>query len=707
MVSGGESLPSAECSEVSAEVSLQVFFCSQVSVLALSTVVNMAHSYTPGLTVTEHTTVRRRRMLSLPGSVLVATGEIVRANQAVARAELPGKVYPLNLANQLGVAPDEIHEYLVKKAGDPVRKDEILAENKPLIKWLKTEVLSPVTGVVESVSTVTGQVLLREPPRVLELLGYVDGRIVEVIPQQGVVVETDCSLVQGIFGIGGETRGEIVIAVTSPDEALTPRHLTVDMKGKVVVGGSFVSSDALVRAKEVGVAGLVIGGIHDKDLRALLGYDLGVAITGTEQVGFTLILTEGFGSIPMAGKTFALLSAHAGQPASISGATQIRAGVIRPEIIIPKQADAAGAQVAATVPQREGIRIGDQVRIIRDPLFGKIGEVASLPSDLQKIPTESEVRVMEVRFADGSKAVIPRTNIELIEGVVSVKRERLNVKRDSAGLVCVGILLLAATLCLSFSPAFAQTTLAPPQGLRVFDTPSDGGGSLTVLWSPASYDSAAAKYQVLLSEGTTVPDLAAMKVVAEFPANQRYVRESKWPWWTRPTTGEQHQFTLRNGKGVELKNGNAYSITVAAVLNDDRVIATPVQATPQPNWLNWNQMNNLILALLFGGIVFYAIGTARKREIFLRRIPGLDAVDEAIGRATELGKPILYMTGAHDMSDPSTIAAAVILGRVAKRAAAYETDLLVPHREPITMAVCQEITKQAYLEAGKPDLYQG
>jgi hypothetical protein len=355
-------------------------------------------------------------MLSLPGSVLVTTGEIVRADQAVARAELPGKVYPLNLANQLGVAPDEIHEYLLKKAGDPVQKDEILAENKPLVKWFKTEILSPITGVVESVSPITGQVLLREPPRVLELLGYVDGRIVEVIPQQGVVVETDCSLVQGIFGIGGETWGEIVIAVTSPDEVLTPRHLTADMKGKVVVGGSFISSDALDRAKEVGVAGLVIGGIHDKDLRALLGYDLGVAITGTEQVGFTLILTEGFGAIPMAGKTFTLLSAHAGQPASISGATQIRAGVIRPEIIIPKHADAAGDHRAATVPQREGIRIGDQVRIIRDPLFGKIGEVASLPSDLQKIPTESDVRVMEVRFGDGSKAVIPRTNIELIEG---------------------------------------------------------------------------------------------------------------------------------------------------------------------------------------------------------------------------------------------------------------------------------------------------
>ncbi|MDP1767679.1 MAG: hypothetical protein Q8L74_02610 [Nitrospirota bacterium] len=375
----------------------------------------MAHSYTPGLTVTEQATIRRRRLLSLPGTVLVTAGETVRANQPVARAELPGKVYPLNLANQLGVAPDEINEYLIKKAGDPVNKDEILAENKPLIKWFKTEVLSPITGVVESLSTVTGQVLLREPPRVLELLGYVDGLIVEVIPQQGVVVETDCSLVQGIFGIGGETRGEIVMAVTSPDDVLTPRHLTPAMKGKVVVGGSFISSEALTRAKEVGVAGLVIGGIHDKDLRALLGYDLGVAITGTEQVGFTLILTEGFGTIPMADKTFNLLSAHAGQEASISGATQIRAGVIRPEIIIPKSGS-AGRRGAVTMPEREGIRIGDQVRIIRDPLFGKIGEVASLPPDLQKIPTESEVRVMEVRFADGSRVMIPRTNIELIEG---------------------------------------------------------------------------------------------------------------------------------------------------------------------------------------------------------------------------------------------------------------------------------------------------
>jgi hypothetical protein len=187
------------------------------------------------------------------------------------------------------------------------------------------------------------------------------------------------------------------------------------MRGKVVVGGSFLSSETMAKAKELGIAGLVVGGIHDRDLRALLGYDLGVAITGTEQVGFTLILTEGFGAIPMAAKTFRLLSARAGKKASISGATQIRAGVIRPEIIIPQAPSAAPTTVAQA--QGEGIRLGDPVRIIRDPLFGRIGEVSALPHDLQKIPTESEVRVLEVTFADGSRAVIPRTNIEVIEGV--------------------------------------------------------------------------------------------------------------------------------------------------------------------------------------------------------------------------------------------------------------------------------------------------
>lgn len=223
---------------------------------------------------------------------------------------------------------------------------------------------------------------------------------------------------------------------------------------------------------------------------------------------------------------------------------------------------------------------------------------------------------------------------------------------------------------------------------------------MTVLWSKADYDAPDVRYQILIGEG------AEKKMVAEFPASSHYVRDVKWPWWTRIDRPDAHQFNLRSGRGLELKNGTSYPVTVAVVKGTERVEVPAVQAIPEPNWVNWNQMNNLLLVLLFGAVVLGSIRTAKRRDIFLRRIPGLDAVDEAIGRATELGKPILYLTGAGDMSEPSTIAAAVILGRVAKRVAAYETDLLVPHRDPIVMAVCQEITKQSYLEAGKPDVFK-
>ena len=89
----------------------------------------------------------------------------------------------------------------------------------------------------------------------------------------------------------------------------------------------------------------------------------------------------------------------------------------------------------------------------------------------------------------------------------------------------------------------------------------------------------------------------------------------RWPWWTRTTTGDQHQFPLKKGKGVELKSGNAYAVAVAAVLTTSGS-SPPVQATPQPNWLNWNQLNNLIMALLFGGLVFYAISTRSETRNF-------------------------------------------------------------------------------------------
>lgn len=347
------------------------------------------------------------------------------ADTTVARTELPGKVQAVNIANLLGINPSEVREFILKEEGDAVLAGETMAENRPFIKWFKTRVASPVTGTVETVSQVTGQVLLREPPRPLELKAFIDGRVVETIEGEGAVVEAEAAFLQGIFGLGGETNGVLDVVVESAEQPLTSDRLNETHRGKVVVGGSFAGRQTFARARELGVRGIVVGGSDDQDLRDLLGYDLGVAITGTEQIGFTLVLTEGFGAIAMAGRTFGLLNAMEGRKASISGATQIRAGVIRPEIIVPyaelslpsgsSTLPAAGRGETEAGPSASAMREGDLVRAIRAPHFGRIGTVTGLPSDLVQIPTESNARVLEVQFSDGERAIIPRANVEIIE----------------------------------------------------------------------------------------------------------------------------------------------------------------------------------------------------------------------------------------------------------------------------------------------------
>jgi hypothetical protein len=159
------------------------------------------------------------------------------------------------------------------------------------------------------------------------------------------------------------------------------------------------------------VAGLVVGAIVDQDLVDFLGYDIGVAITGHEKIHLTLVLTEGFGSIPMAQRTFDLLRSLEGHAASMNGATQIRAGVIRPEIIVPRPADTA----LTGKPDNHDLRIGTPVRLIREPYFGLLASVAALPTELVRIPTGADVRVLEATLASGERVIVPRANVEIIQ----------------------------------------------------------------------------------------------------------------------------------------------------------------------------------------------------------------------------------------------------------------------------------------------------
>jgi len=377
----------------------------------------MAHAYTPGLKVTEGMTIEKERRLPLEGEVLVEVGATVKAEDVVAKADLPGNVQLLNVANLLSVPPEEVAEHILKPVGETVSEDEIIATTKGLFGLFKSQALSPINGTIESVSDVTGQVILREPPIPVEVKAYTDGTVTEVLPDEGVTVETYGTYIQGIFGIGGETIGNLTLVAESSSDALTAEQIQSEHRDTILVGGSVVTTDAIQKAVENGVKGIIAGGIDDADLRELLGYELGVAITGSEEIGITLVITEGFGSIAMAEQTFTLLKAREGRQTSINGATQIRAGVVRPEILIPFTPDAEGATSDTVDGATEGVLdVGSLVRIIREPYFGRLGRVTELPVELQNLETEAQVRVLRVKLENGEQTTLPRANVEAIEG---------------------------------------------------------------------------------------------------------------------------------------------------------------------------------------------------------------------------------------------------------------------------------------------------
>jgi len=375
----------------------------------------MANAYTPGLRVSARIRHRARRLLPIAGDVLVKAGDRVDARQPVAQTFLPGDVTPLNLAKLLSIPPADVPDCMLKKPGDRVAPGEVVARTKGIFGKFRKDYTSNVAGTIETISAVTGQVIVRGEPLPLQVLAFLAGRVIEIVPNEGCAIEADVTFVQGIFGVGGETFGPIRLACKSHDQTLTADLIQPDMTGCIIVGGARMTDEAIEKARSLGICAIVSGGIDDQDLRKILGYDLGVAITGSERIGLTLVITEGFGDVAMAARTFRLLAAREGDAAAVSGATQIRAGVMRPEIVIPLKTEEHGSTEPETGGPTNSLDIGAPVRIIRDPYFGMLGSVSALPPEPRLLESGSKARVVEVTLETGGSVIIARANVELIE----------------------------------------------------------------------------------------------------------------------------------------------------------------------------------------------------------------------------------------------------------------------------------------------------
>ncbi|HEX9917246.1 MAG TPA: fibronectin type III domain-containing protein [candidate division Zixibacteria bacterium] len=252
------------------------------------------------------------------------------------------------------------------------------------------------------------------------------------------------------------------------------------------------------------------------------------------------------------------------------------------------------------------------------------------------------------------------------------------------------ILFLLLGFLLIWVIAFAQEeSPLPPSQVKVKDTPNDNGHSLTITWKSSPDSAKILGYEILRSDS---PD-GEFKVVGQALATDTLYKDKGDKEKESPNYFPSHK--------------NFYYKVRAKTdgLSSESEISLPAYAFQQ--WYHAGKTPVLVAVLIFSTLTLIFISKAKKgKELYVRPLAGIGAVDEAIGRATEMGRPILFILGLGTAADIATIAGFTILSRVAKRTAEYKTRIIVPCNDPIVMAVAQETVKAAYMDAGRPEAYE-
>ena len=235
--------------------------------------------------------------------------------------------------------------------------------------------------------------------------------------------------------------------------------------------------------------------------------------------------------------------------------------------------------------------------------------------------------------------------------------------------------ILLKFLILVGLPVLSLATASSCLGLEVeaHDFPDDDGSALNLSWT-----------------GTFTPGEVVTIYRSSYPDTS----------WSQVAEADAAAGGFTD-TGLSRRSSYIYRVSSQAGLE---AVSLPVR--PRASVLNLSRINQLlILGLFFGFVLIYIRLASRGREFFVRKISGLSAMEEAIGRATEMGRPVLYVPGIDDLNNIQTIASMVILGDVARLTATYETPVIVPVCKPFVVPVAEEAVKQGYLNAGRPELY--
>jgi hypothetical protein len=363
---------------------------------------------------------RIERRLPHPGDVLVRAGQRVEPDDNVARAFLPGTPQVVNLARALMIAPALVERAMVREVGNKVAQGEVLARSSRLGGRV---CLAPVSGEIVAVDSETGYVTISPDPIEHTIQANVRGLVMEVIPHQGVRIETPAAQIYGAFGFGEERSGVLRLLVTDAADPILPEMIDARSAYAIIIGGSGITAAALRRAVQGQVRGVIVGGIDEVELRAFLGWSSAgswrpepgawqlAAQPPGQPFALTLVVTEGFGARPMAAPLFELLASHDQKEALVQGTTRLRSPMQRPRVVIPLSSRTAGIQIE---PPRPSLRAGSSVRLLDSEHLGQIGHVRVVSARPRRLASNVRAPAVEALLEDGSTVLLPRTAVEVL-----------------------------------------------------------------------------------------------------------------------------------------------------------------------------------------------------------------------------------------------------------------------------------------------------
>jgi hypothetical protein len=347
----------------------------------------------PVLHILPLATIIRERTLSVAGKVNVHVNQRVNPTDVIAEASFAREHVLLDVGRTFGISPAAADKLIRVKEGDRLKQGALVAEGRGLFP---RAINAPRAGRVMLAGG--GQVLMEVGDARVELRAGLPGVVTQVLPERGVVIRTAGALIQGVWGNGRIDNGLMVSVLEKPDDVLNEQRLDVSLRGSVILGGHVRDAETLKAAAELPVRGLI--------LSSLLSPLMGAAF----QMRYPIIVTDGFGAMPMNSAAFKLLTTNNKREVTVNAERFDRYSGNRPEVIIP-------LPVSTEPPEPnnfETFAVGQTVHLRHPPTAGMIGTLSNLPPGLSTLPSGIRVPAAEVKLENGEMVLVPLVNLEVV-----------------------------------------------------------------------------------------------------------------------------------------------------------------------------------------------------------------------------------------------------------------------------------------------------